>query len=75
VPIPPHPSPLLKTALSVARFPFFVFTKWGRTHWMIGWLLELERLRGRISAHLGLFYSEYRRPAATAGKAGKIATD
>lgn len=64
VPIPPHPSPVLKTLLSVARFPVFPLTGWGRKHPLVSWLLELERLRGRISAHLGILYSEYSRPSS-----------
>lgn len=64
VPIPPHPSPILKTLLSIARFPVFPLTGWGRKHPLAGWLLEAERLRGRISAHIGLLYSEYKRPDA-----------
>lgn len=64
VPIPPQPSPLLKTLLSIARFPVFPLTGWGRKHPMVGWLLEAERLRGRISAHLGVLYSEYKRPGS-----------
>lgn len=68
VPIPPHPSPVVKTLLSLARFPVFPLTGWGRRHPLTGWLLEAERLRGRISAHFGHFYSEYKRPAASGGE-------
>ena len=54
-------SPASKTALLCMRFPFYpLFNRKALAHPAV-WRLEMERLRGRIEAHLGKQFAEYGR--------------
>jgi succinoglycan biosynthesis protein ExoM len=54
-------NPGLKTLISIARLPFFPLTGKGRGPLFLAWLLEVDKVRGRIGAQLGSHYTEYKR--------------
>jgi succinoglycan biosynthesis protein ExoM len=57
-------SPVLKTALLCARFPLYPLLSRSPVRSPFLWILEAERICGRIAAHLGGKREDYRRPAA-----------
>ena len=57
-------SSLLKTVLLCVRYPFYPLLSRSPIRDPFLWILEAERLRGRIAAHFGLGSEEYGRPAA-----------
>lgn len=56
-------SPFLKTALLCMRFPLYPLLSRSPVRNPFLWVLEAERIRGRIAAHLGVVGQEYGRPA------------
>jgi succinoglycan biosynthesis protein ExoM len=54
-------SPVLKTALLCVRFPLYPLLSRSAVHSPFLWVLEAERIRGRIAAHLGARREDYRR--------------
>jgi succinoglycan biosynthesis protein ExoM len=56
-------SPLVKTVLLCVRFPVYPFVSRNTARGALLWVLEAERIRGRIAAHLGILHEEYGRPA------------
>jgi hypothetical protein len=55
---------LLKTALLCARFPLYPLLSRSAARGSFLWVLEWERIRGRIAAHLGARSEDYRQPDA-----------
>ena len=51
--------PVLKTILLCMRLPFYPFLSRRRVPDPFLWVLEAERIRGRIAAHFGVFREEY----------------
>ena len=61
VPGPGDLSPLLKTILLCLRFPLYPLLSRSSIRSPFLWVLEAERIRGRIAAHLGVMHEEYGR--------------
>jgi succinoglycan biosynthesis protein ExoM len=59
--------PLLKTAMLVLRLPFYPILNPRVFAAPLLWLLESDRLRGRLACHFGLITAQYRRPVAPHG--------
>jgi len=57
-------SPLLKTLLLCARLPPYPLFNRRAFSAPVLWLLESDRVRGRIASHLGLVFKEYGRPVS-----------
>jgi succinoglycan biosynthesis protein ExoM len=57
-------APVLKTVLLCVRFPLYPLLSRSAVRSPFLWILEAERIRGRIAAHLGAKREDYRRPAA-----------
>lgn len=55
---------LAKTLALTARLPFYPLLGREPEARMTGWLLELDKVRGRWKAHTGALYMEYARPDA-----------
>jgi succinoglycan biosynthesis protein ExoM len=56
-------SPFLKTVLLCMRFPLYPLLSRSPVRAPFLWVLEAERIRGRMAAHLGVIGQEYGRPA------------
>ena len=63
VPVEGDLPPLVKTLAAIARLPFYPFMARERSSFWLAWLLEADKVRGRIAAQLGSRYAEYGRPA------------
>jgi succinoglycan biosynthesis protein ExoM len=63
VPGPRDIPPLLKTALLFARLPLYPLLSRSPVRSAYLWILEAERIMGRIAAHFGVIREEYARPA------------
>lgn len=67
-PAPNDMNPDVKTLLAVARLPFYPFMSREKSDRGLAWLLEFDKVRGRVAAQFGSRYSEYARPGtATTG--------
>jgi succinoglycan biosynthesis protein ExoM len=55
-------SPLLRTALLCARLPVYPLVNRKAFDAPLIWMLEAEKVRGRIACHLGMVLEEYGRP-------------
>ena len=62
-------NPKLKTLLAVCRLPFYPLVSRERSHRLLAWLLEFDKLRGRAAAQFGREYAEYQRSTLPAGGA------
>ncbi|KQR80216.1 glycosyltransferase family 2 protein [Sphingomonas sp. Leaf343] len=62
-------SPWARTLAIVARLPVYPFVSREKSDRMLAWLLEFDKLRGRIAAHRHRHYQEYRRDGAPDNKA------
>ncbi len=56
--------PRLKTLISIARLPLFPLIAKPRGPRLLAWLLEFDKVRGRIGAQMGSRYAEYKRDGA-----------
>jgi succinoglycan biosynthesis protein ExoM len=54
-------SPLLRTAILCARLPVYPLVNRRALDAPLIWVLEAEKIRGRIACHLGMVLEEYRR--------------
>jgi succinoglycan biosynthesis protein ExoM len=55
---------LLKTAFLLVRFPIYPILNSRVFAAPLLWLLEFDRLRGRVACHFGMTVAQYRRPVA-----------
>jgi succinoglycan biosynthesis protein ExoM len=62
-------NPYMKTLAAIVRLPFYPLVSRERSDIMLAWLLEFDKVRGRVAAQFGSNYSEYHRPATDGGKA------
>lgn len=54
-------NPKFKTFAGVLRLPFYPLISREKSHRMLAWLLEFDKLRGRLAAQFGSHYAEYGR--------------
>ena len=54
-------SPLAKTALLCVRLPVYPLFNRAALRMPVLWMLEAEKVRGRIASHLGMVHLDYRR--------------
>lgn len=62
-------NPYIKTLAAILRLPFYPLISRERSDIMLAWLLEFDKVRGRVAAQFGSKYSEYSRNTNDAGKA------
>jgi succinoglycan biosynthesis protein ExoM len=73
-PDPKGPSPLLKTLLLCGRLPVYPLFRRNALRAPLLWVLECERIRGRIASHLGKVRQDYGRAKNASGaKSASIA--
>ena len=72
-PIVGEMNPAFKTLLAIARLPFYPLASREKSDLLLAWLLESDKLRGRVAAHFGGGYDEYGRgtSGAAPSQAGK----
>ncbi len=58
---------VLRTAAIILRLPVYPLFSREKSDLMLAWLLEFDKLRGRLAAQFGSVYSEYARGDAGAG--------
>lgn len=61
--------PAVKNFILAARLPFYPLVSRERSDRMLAWMLEYDRVRGRLAAQFGSHYAEYSRPGTASPKA------
>jgi succinoglycan biosynthesis protein ExoM len=62
-------NPYIKTLAVIARLPFYPLIRREKSDPWLSWLLEFDKVRGRVAAQFGSHYAEYARDGGGAGKA------
>ncbi len=62
-------SSITRTLAIMARLPIYPFLSREKSDRKLAWLLEYDKLRGRLAAQFGSVYSEYSRPSTPPGTA------
>jgi len=62
-------NPHLKTLAAIVRLPFYPLISREKSNRWLSWLLEFDKVRGRVAGLLGSRYAEYGRAGGDAGKA------